>query len=256
MNLVFIVGSLFVAAAGGPVDLEFLPQSGWKLHHVAAEDPNQGNAADIARRPVPVNLQDLPKEIKFARFSPLSEEFSLSHGFRTKESWFVSAVDIPGLELILPKSASGVLALKVKYYGRNSNEHLNEPLVEHSLLIDLRDPRSQTNPASASLPRNAGPEVPPAGVRVSAKEEKTGLDQAYTLIKAGDVAAARLLFEDLAHKGSGAAARALAETYDPVYLKQMFRPGLQPNPETAKKWYQFAADLGDRESSIRLSGLR
>jgi TPR repeat protein len=74
-------------------------------------------------------------------------------------------------------------------------------------------------------------------------------------MQSGDIAAARLLFEELARKQSAKGARALAETYDPEVLKSVLIAGLRPDIEKAKKWYQRAAELGDGEAAARVSAL-
>ena len=49
------------------------------------------------------------------------------------------------------------------------------------------------------------------------------------------MASARLLLEHIARKGSGKGAMALAQTYDPAFLRSIGTLGLRPNPEKARE---------------------
>lgn len=81
------------------------------------------------------------------------------------------------------------------------------------------------------------------------------LQRASTILGEGDVASARLLLEHIARKGSGKGAMALAQTYDPAFLRSINTLGLRPNPEKAREWYQIAAELGEETARERLSAL-
>ena len=98
-------------------------------------------------------------------------------------------------------------------------------------------------------------QAPSAKKTPSAEQEIDSLERGAALMRNGDIAAARLLYEDLAVHGSAKGARALAETYDPIYLKGVFIAGLRPNLEKAKIWYERAAELGDAVSITRLGAL-
>jgi TPR repeat protein len=81
------------------------------------------------------------------------------------------------------------------------------------------------------------------------------LERARTLVKANDIAAARLIFTRLANNGMAEAAFELGRTYDPDFLQTMHVAGLQPDPEVAYKWYIRAAGLGNAEAQSRLATL-
>ena len=79
------------------------------------------------------------------------------------------------------------------------------------------------------------------------------LERAFNLLGEGDIASARLLLEHLAKKGSGKGAFALGQTYDPIFFRSMFTiGGPKPDRETARKWYNLAAQLGQSEARKRL----
>lgn len=69
------------------------------------------------------------------------------------------------------------------------------------------------------------------------------------MVAAGDIGAARLLFERAAAAGSGQAAVELGKTYDPVFLTRINAVGIQADPATADIWYRHAIALGDAKAS-------
>jgi hypothetical protein len=75
------------------------------------------------------------------------------------------------------------------------------------------------------------------------------------LLKDGDFAAARLLFERAADAGSAEAALALGSTYDPVVIKRLGAISVKPDIENARKWYQIAADRGSAAAKLQLANL-
>jgi TPR repeat protein len=79
------------------------------------------------------------------------------------------------------------------------------------------------------------------------------LERARMLMKANDIAAARLIFTRLANNGMAEAAFELGRTYDPDFLQTMHVAGLRPNPEVAYKWYMRAAALGNADAQSRLA---
>jgi hypothetical protein len=92
--------------------------------------------------------------------------------------------------------------------------------------------------------------------KVSAAEEEQMLDRALNFLRDGDIASARLLLEHLARKGSGKAAMALGQTFDPVFFRSMNTlGGLRPDRGKAQAWYKMAVDLGQPGAQQRLEGL-
>jgi TPR repeat protein len=68
---------------------------------------------------------------------------------------------------------------------------------------------------------------------------------------AGDVEWARRLYRAAKERGSGKAATALAETYDPLYAAASSRP----DAGEARQLYETAVKLGDRSAHRRLQEL-
>jgi TPR repeat protein len=72
------------------------------------------------------------------------------------------------------------------------------------------------------------------------------LRRGQALLGQGDISGARRLLERAADGGSGEAALAMAETYDPRSLAQRGVIGLAPDPAAAQRWYRRAQELGIR----------
>ena len=69
---------------------------------------------------------------------------------------------------------------------------------------------------------------------------------------AGDIAAARTVFQRAAEAGDAAAAVALGATYDPAVLEKLGVVGISADVEKARSWYQNAENLGSVEATRRL----
>ena len=82
------------------------------------------------------------------------------------------------------------------------------------------------------------------------------LSQGETHLRNGNVVFARVLFEELAARGSARAAFAVAQTYDPAVLQQIGVVGIQGDVEKAKSWYRKAAELGNAAPVDILSSLK
>ena len=78
------------------------------------------------------------------------------------------------------------------------------------------------------------------------------IKQGEQLAEAGDVAAARTLFQRAAEAGDAAAATSLGATYDPTVLARMRAVGIDSDMVKARFWYQKAMSLGSTEAKRRL----
>jgi TPR repeat protein len=81
-----------------------------------------------------------------------------------------------------------------------------------------------------------------------APEAANLIERGRDLLRSGDVASARLLFQRLADVGIADAALALAATYDPRYLAEHNLIGVVGDAAKALDWYQRASELGSIEA--------
>jgi hypothetical protein len=131
-------------------------------------------------------------------------------------------------------------------------------------------------PAPAASPPTATAPIPPAvaasSVAAAAPDAPTGADRpaapasrlldpqevaeltqrGETLLRTGNVAAARLVLQWPAEASDPRAALALGGTFDPSVLKQLRVVGSTPDLAQARAWYERAAALGSAEASRRL----
>lgn len=246
--------------------------AGLRMAEAGSVNLPAARASGLSGKPIPLTLglKSSAGGVRFIKISDFPDELQLSRGFRLRGSWITAVNDLDELELITPPGLAKTIKLNVLYFRNNQTP----AVAQRVLLIDLEPGEPVISPAprqearaepqqetrAEPTPAAAQPPIvllrPPApSSTMSAEQEAESLERGAVLMRNGDIAAARLLYEDLALGGSAKGARALAETYDPVYLKGVFIAGLQPNPEKAKIWYARAAELGDIVSITRLSAL-
>jgi hypothetical protein len=109
-----------------------------------------------------------------------------------------------------------------------------------------------TQPASSSIAKQSAAKPP---VALDDSEIAMLIKRGNNLLKDGDFAAARLLFERGADAGSAEAALALGSTYDPLVIKRLGAIMVKPDVENARKWYQIAADRGSADAKLQLANL-
>jgi hypothetical protein len=107
---------------------------------------------------------------------------------------------------------------------------------------DAAKPQQPENPAKLTVSVVVGNNVP--------------MNIGVELMTWGDVTKARIMFQRVAEAGDGAAAFALAETYDPIALKELRpREEIMPDLALARTWYEKARDLGSLRARERISRL-
>jgi hypothetical protein len=137
------------------------------------------------------------------------------------------------------------------------------PVVTHvTAPIGASEPASLRAIAIDTAPAHRAPDLPlPTAQRLvplqqlwdSVARMKLGAE----LMAAGDIAAARTMFERVADAGDAAGAFALAETYDPAVLRAMpLRGGITPDAGLARRWYEKARDMVSSSAPERLARLR
>jgi hypothetical protein len=118
-------------------------------------------------------------------------------------------------------------------------------------------------PAASAPPVTAAPVVaapavaaaPPARV-IDPAELALLMKRAREMLISGDIPAARLLLRRAADAREATAALMLAQTYDPDVLGTQDTRNITPDPETARLWYQRAAQLGSAAAQRRLAQMQ
>lgn len=189
----------------------------------------------------------------------LPEAVKLSAGFRFQNAWAVSISDLTHLRLTPDSGYEGAFTIEVSLLRK-----LDGAAISRSVHVDILRPGNGADAMSRVVgggEHTAGSDrrAPMIGAaepaRLSATEEAVMIERADGLLQGGDIAAARLLYERLARRGSYKGALAMARTYDPDGLKGMAIVGLRPDMEKAREWYQKAKELGSRDAATRLLAL-
>jgi hypothetical protein len=121
---------------------------------------------------------------------------------------------------------------------------LDKDIQEAAKLLS-RAEKERTEVRETKTSARTGPEQ----VDVSTSTEQMILRRGHRMMEQGHIAGARLVFESLAEQKSALGAFALAQTYDPNFLKSRPIPGAKPDKALAAKWYQYAAQLTSSQSS-------
>jgi hypothetical protein len=76
------------------------------------------------------------------------------------------------------------------------------------------------------------------------------------MVEVGYLAGARAYFRRAAEAGSGDAALALGDTYDPAFIDNIGAHGIKADVAQARAWYERARELGSEEAKARLEQLK
>jgi hypothetical protein len=137
---------------------------------------------------------------------------------------------------------------------KSDREHVAaEPLASTTQPMPTRDEIAAA--LRAAHQSQAEIRQPPAR-RLDADELAALLKRAKSLIAIGDIAAARLLLERAADAQEAGAALLLAQTYDPAVLGTPDARSINPDPATARAWYQKAAQFGSLDARRRLAQMQ
>jgi len=166
----------------------------------------------------------------------------LSTGARVSDaSWQLLARDLKDVYVHAPKDFVGTMNATIELLSRNKRL-MESRAVRLEWIPKPSAPQPNNNPASEAL-----------GVRAMAPEAANLIERGRDLLRSGDVASARLLFQRLADVGIADAALALAATYDPRYLAERNLIGVVGDVAKARDWYHRASELGSIEAGRELA---
>jgi hypothetical protein len=202
------------------------------------------------------------EEYSFVMFRGVPKDVTISAGFRVKETWAVALQDVEQLTLATPVGFQGTFNLDVILIKGEDT-----PAEKRRMAVTIGQPSALANGmnlrpglVTASVQPQANSMSPSLQTLrkrppLSPVQEQAILNKAAVMIKANNVASARLLFEYAANRGSAQAALAMGQTFDPAFFRSAEIIGLRPDPQKAKAWYKQAAALGNKEAANRLSAL-
>ena len=207
----------------------------------------------------------------------LAQGTKLSAGAPTSaSSWQVPYNQTQGLYLYAPKDFTGVMNTAVSLLGADKQlldtqavqlkwivraakplpdpapapaPAVAQPPAKPVIVATAGDPSSAGTLKTVANPGSAGTVKPVAIKPMDPGEAAMLLQRARDFMGAGDISAARVLFNRLTDAGVADAALALASTYDPTYLATHHVMGVQGDRAQARTLYQRAKDLGSTEAA-------
>jgi hypothetical protein len=215
-------------------------------------------AEPASRTPLPIQVGPPDAVIKntFIRVRGLPPSANLSEGHTISPgSWAVPLTALSTLNMVLPVGLQGqwnVIVGLVTIDGNILSEAKMTLVVASAQAVAPQPPRQE--PAATSV-ASLGPS-PTLPVNSPERERALSLHaKGQELLERGNIQPARLFFMRGAEAGLAESALALGGTYDPDELAKIKVLGLQPDPESARKWYEKAQELGSPEAADRLRRL-
>jgi TPR repeat protein len=195
----------------------------------------------------------------FVLIANIPQGISFSQCMSIGRNWVVSLSQAEDFAVLVRPGLIGQFQLEFHLIGPG-----NQPLARTSAMIRLQaGDEAKASAAAANQPdagavseQEATATVPPAlAPNLNADEQEILLVRGEQLRDEGGIAAARLIFEELASQGNAKAALALARTFDPSFLANSATSTVAPNLQEARRWYKRAADLGSPEAQSRIAEL-
>ena len=229
------VGSMFNKAGSEPRLIVDEPRL-VDVHKAFANEPlSLGVSVDSATGHESVLLAGLALGTRLSAGVPVSEA-----------SWQLAPRDLDVVYVYAPKDFIGIMNTAVKLLSANQRLIESRALrLEWIVKLNSSPPTRQTEPEAVNAPA-----VQPMN------QDAVLMERGRDLLKSGDVASARLVFNSLANAGIADAALALATTYDPRYLAQHNLIGVAGDETKAHDWYQRASELGSIEASRILARIK
>jgi len=181
----------------------------------------------------------------------------LTTGMANGRIWILPLKDLDTVRLIAQPGIVGSFALEFTLIGID-----NQKLAQQSVSLDLLSPniadQVQTTGAPAAIearPSEQRPQRSPPWTQegLTTEEERLLLARGRVLVEQGGISAARIIFEELAQKGSAQGALALARSYDPAYIPDPRMSAVAADANKALNWYRRAEELGSDEARARLA---
>lgn len=122
--------------------------------------------------------------------------------------------------------------------------------------VAVAAPTAVIQPVVVGPMASPSPTVSPTARRIDPDELAMLMKRAKTLLASGDIPPARLLLERAADAQEPIAAFLLAQTYDPDVLRSRDARSITPDLESARTWYQKAAQLGSADAQRRLAQMQ
>lgn len=205
--------------------------------------------------PFVVTLPDLKEyPSAFVVVRELPSWIVMNKGRLVKGSWIISAPDVEGMMVNIPKGKHGSFAFEVDLvYTADA-----KPIVHavNAVISAKKQKPSEADIAGIGLGTRTPNLLDEKGILKIDKElEKKWIERGTKLLMSGDITTARLTFSHLAEQGSGRGALAMGKTYDPTHPNSKVSADIVPNHDRALFWYRRALALGSEQARVHLQAL-
>ena len=252
--------ALAPAEAPRPVAQPQAEPAGQKL---AARDAN--GAADGPIK-LDIRVADASdKEESLISLKGLPPEARLSTGIDVGGGqWLLPPARLKDLTVTLPKGTAGEFGLEVQLLKDDASTSLSDPVS-----FDLRVNPKRQDGGAVALPSNTG--AAPAGTEQASRlavlpDETPQIETDFLtqmlirdgnrLMRDGDIASARRLYEQAAANGNAEAALAMGRSFDPSYFEKLPVKTGKPDPATAFEWYKKALEGGLVTARVKIDALK
>lgn len=198
-----------------------------------------------------VSIKGLPSEAR------LSTGIDVGGG-----QWLLPPSRLRDLTVTLPSGTSGSYKLEVQLLKDDAQTSLTEP-VSFTLTAGPQPTRS-AGAVSGDISASANAEQ---AARLAVLPDETPqietdlltqmlIRDGNKLMREGDIAGARRLYEQASTNGNPEAALAMGRSYDPSYFEKLPVKTGKPDPAVAFEWYKKALDGGLVTARVKIDGLK
>ncbi|WP_088344901.1 MULTISPECIES: hypothetical protein [Rhodomicrobium] len=202
-----------------------------------------------------VSLKGLPSAAK------LSTGIDVGGG-----QWLLPPARLRDLTVALPRGAAGEYDLEVQLLQDDAQTSLSDPV---PFQLKVNDRTQQTGPsgtATRSTPVSVGANSGEAARLAVLPDETPQIETDFVtqmlirdgnrLMRDGDIAQARKLYEQAAATGNAEAALAMGRSFDPSYFEKLQVKSGKPDPATAFEWYKKALEGGLVTARVKIDALK
>ena len=194
------------------------------------------------------------------KISGIPEGAYLTNGKRGDDDlWALTLPELRGLKLVVPQTKEPQLDLAVAAFEPKTGE-LAAPVKTMTVALSnvIVEPASAPPPSQTATPM---PVPPPQSMSLAlqsteATETRAMVLEGDSLLKSGDVRAARKNYEQAWAGGSPAGAFGMARSYDPVVIGGLALKNAKPDRAKALDWYERAATAGYADAADSIVRLR
>lgn len=201
-----------------------------------------------------ISLKGLPPEAR------LSTGIDVGGG-----QWLLPPARLKDLTVTLPKGTAGEFGLEVQLLKDDAQTSLSDPVS-----FDLRVSAKRQESAVVA-PSSTAAAPAPAGIEQASRlavlpDETPQIETDFLtqmlirdgnrLMRDGDIASARRLYEQAAANGNAEASLAMGRSYDPSYFEKLPVKTGKPDPATAFEWYKKALEGGLVTARVKIDALK